>query len=173
MSTPWSLREVSLDLEIPTAPTLRLLATLRRRHLASGLIEWLAGRAELRRLAVTEHRPGIIRLLDRAGAGVPQDGLAETSRAGRGWPFGAEDRCGTTIDRHLIHWLHGHYGPGLRIATVQEGAEACVLFSGEAGSVLAERFAGRGAACASMSARERTVAFLAGGFGSGIAGRRG
>jgi DNA-binding CsgD family transcriptional regulator len=136
VSQPWTLCEVPLDLEVPTVPTLRLLATLRRRQLASGLIEWLAGRAVLRRLAITEHRPGMIRLIDRAGAdaGSPHGGGGAT---GRGWPFAAEEPRWSAIDRQLVLWLHGNCAGALRVALVQHAAEACVLFSGEAGSAYA------------------------------------
>lgn len=132
MTRPWALCEVRLDAEVPTVPTLRLLATLRRQQLASGLIEWLAGRAVLRRLAIAEHRPGMSRLLDRAGV-IADDGEVE----GRGWPFCSDGPRWPGIDQPLVRWLHGSAPAALRVAVGQDADEACVLFAGEVGSVYA------------------------------------
>ena len=133
MTRDWTCTEVQLGIEIPTVPTLRLLATLRREQLASGLIEWLAGRAKLRRLAIAEHRPGMTRLIDRAGVGPHelQDGV-------RGWPFASESPRWPGIDHRLVHWLHGSgVASALRVAVGQHAGEACLLFAGEVGSVYA------------------------------------
>lgn len=133
MTALWTLSEVPLDVEVPTVPTLHLLATLRRRQLASGLVEWLAGRGVLSRLAITEHRPGMTRLIDRVG-----NADVETTAGGRGWPFaGQEGPRWPSIDQHLIHWLHGRCVAALRVATAQSASEACVLFAGETGAVYA------------------------------------
>lgn len=132
MPKPWELCEVPLAIEVPVSPTLRLLATLRKRQLAIGLVDWLAGRAVLRRLAITEHRPGMCRLIDRVG--VAQD---TTPGGTKGWPLGFEASQWAMIDRQLIQWLHGNCPAGWRVAIGHEGDEACVLVAGEASAVYA------------------------------------
>lgn len=132
MPAAWVRCEVPLTAEVPTAPTLRLLATLRRQKLAAGLIEWFAGRALLRRLAITEHRPGMARLIDRIGA-------AETppTGSGRGWPLGDDGMHWPVIDRALVQWLHGRSPAGWRVAIGHDGDEVCVLVAGEPSAVYA------------------------------------
>jgi DNA-binding CsgD family transcriptional regulator len=132
MTRSWKLCEVPLDIEVPTGPTLRLLATLRRRQLAVGLFDWLAGRAVLRRLAIAEHRPGMSRLVDRVG--VDEDA---TAAGARGWPLGGEGSRWPHIDRHLVQWLHGAGPGGRRVAIGTEGDEACVLVAGEVSALYA------------------------------------
>lgn len=132
MRPPWERCEVLPDTEVPTAPTLRLLSTLGRQQLASGLFDWLAGRAVLRRLAITEHRPGMSRLIDRTG--VDADNAAGGSR---GWPLGGEGLRWCAIDAPLVRWLHGHGPGGWRVAIGHDGDEACVLVAGEAAAVYA------------------------------------
>lgn len=130
MAKTWKLCEVPLDIEVPTGPTLRLLATLRRRQLAVGLFDWLAGRAVLRRLAIAEHRPGMSRLVDRVG-------VTDDATGARGWPLGCEGSHWPLIDRHLVQWLHGAGPAGRRVAIGTEGDEACVLVAGETSAVYA------------------------------------
>lgn len=132
MRAAWERFVVPQDTEVPTAPTLRLLCTLRERQLASGLFDWLAGRAALRRLAIAEHRPGMSRLIDRVG--VHDDGAAP---GGRGWPLGGEGLRWPAIDPALVRWLHGSGPGGWRVAFGHEGDEACVLVAGEASAVYA------------------------------------
>lgn len=132
MTSSWQLGTVPLDIEVPTGATLRLLATLRRRQLAVGLFDWLSGRAMLRRLAIMEHRPGISRLIDRAG-------VAEDVAPGgtRGWPLGCEGSRWSVIDRPLVQWLHGRGAADCRVAIAHDGDEACLLVAGEASAVYA------------------------------------
>lgn len=132
MGVAWVMDEVPLAVEVPTAPTLRLLATLRQRQLAAGLVEWLAGRGELRRLAVTEHRPGMTRLVDRVG--VPEEAATGGTR---GWPLGGDGPRWPVIERSLVHWLHGSSPAGWRVAHAHEGDEVCVLVAGEPAAVYA------------------------------------
>lgn len=132
MPVAWVRCEVPLTVEVPTAPTLRLLATLRQRQLAAGLIEWFAGRAVLRRLAITEQRPGMTRLVDRVGS-------AEDTPTGgaRGWPLGDNSPHWPAIDRALVQWLHGRSPAGPRVAIGHDGDEVCVVVAGEPTSVYA------------------------------------
>ena len=132
MPKTWALCEVPLAVEVPIGPTLRLLATLRGRQLAAGLIEWFAGRAVLRRLAIVEHRPGMSRLIDRIG--VTANALAAGAR---GWPLGSEGSCWPVIDQRLIQWLHGSSPAGWRVAVGHDGDEACMLLAGEVDSAFA------------------------------------
>lgn len=132
MPVAWERFEVPHAVEVATAPTLRLLATLRRRQLAVGLIEWFAGRAVLRRLAIAEHRPGMARLIDRVG--VAGDAPANGAR---GWPLGEEGARWPVIDRRLVHWLHGRSSFGWRVAIGHDGDEVCVLVAGDAAAVYA------------------------------------
>ena len=122
---------MSVDREVPTTLLLTLLTTLQRRPLAQGLTEWLGGSASLRRLAVAEHRPGMLRVIDRYPMPVP----AGHSR--RGWPAGSEGLRWPPVDRELIRWLHGAAPQALRVAIGRVDDEACVLFVGEADSAYA------------------------------------
>lgn len=129
VTSKWRLHAVSVNHEVPTLPLLELLAKLQRRPIAQGLLDWLGGRAPLRRLAIAEHRPGMLRLIDRFPVAA--------GSSGRGWPAGSESPPWPPVDRQLIRWLHGSEPQSLRVAIAHTDDEACVLFACEADSAYA------------------------------------
>lgn len=112
------------------------------RPLAASLINWLDGRAPLRRIAVMEYRPAAMRLIDRHTTGEEP-----SFQAGRGWPLGGDRQWRPAVDRALVSWLHGSRTSALRVAISVDHEECCLLFPGEVDSafgILASRDADQG-----------------------------